>query len=184
MVTATFTVIDTTQHNTPSVHLYVEYAEYAIALEKSRKWGTPERLPIVQRQTKIVFYICITMAIVVFVCFSILVSYLTTDMDSRAASIVIGLSRLTAGVIFAWLSINLPQMMGVYYAKNKKVTTYKSVREVRFNLSWNLWMQIITMFFLNLFFSCHSEQFAVLYGVLSKQTFSCPFFLILIDRLV
>ena len=103
-----------------------------------------------------------------FIGFSIMVSELTKGMDSRAASIVIGLSRLAAGVIFAWLSINIPQMMGVYYSRKKKVTTYKSVREVRFNLSWNLWMEVVTMFFLNFFFSCHSERFAVLYGLISE----------------
>ena len=150
------------------VHLFVEYGEYVIALKKSRKWGTPERLPVVQRQAKRVFFVTIILAVVVFIGFSIMVSELTDGMDSRAAAIVIGLSRLAAGVIFAWLSINVPQMMGVYYSRKKKVTTYKSLREVRFNLAWNLWMEIITMFFLNFFFSCHSERFAVLYGILSK----------------
>mmetsp|Transcript_5713 Transcript_5713/g.13886 ORF Transcript_5713/g.13886 Transcript_5713/m.13886 type:complete len:576 (+) Transcript_5713:184-1911(+) len=148
------------------LHLFVEYGEYIMALKKSRKWGTPERFPVVQKQAKRVFFVTIILAVVVFIGFSIMVSELTEGMDSRAASIVIGLSRLAAGVIFAWLSINVPQMMGVYYSRKKKVSTYKSVREVRFNLSWNLWMEIINMFFLNFFFSCHSERFAVLYGIL------------------
>lgn len=150
------------------MHLYVEYAEYLTVLKRSRKWGAPDRFQEVKRQVNCAFYQSLVFAVVIFVGFAILISELTRDMDPRASSIVIGASRLTAGVIFAFLSVNVAQMMGFYYSRKKKVATFTCVREVRFNASWNFWMQIVTMFYLNMFFSCHTERFAVLYGLLGK----------------
>ncbi|KAG7372911.1 hypothetical protein IV203_033635 [Nitzschia inconspicua] len=152
-------------------HLYIEYAEYRLALIESPTWGrSPERLQEAKRAITTSFYSTIFMGILLYASSSVTVTFWTWEMDRRASDILTGFSRMFAGVVFLLLSINLPQWMGCYFSVvdsyKTNVATFRTIREVRFGLSWNLWKQLASMFVFNLYFSCRTDEYTALYGFL------------------
>ncbi|KAG7372924.1 hypothetical protein IV203_033648 [Nitzschia inconspicua] len=152
-------------------HLYIEYAEFRIALIESPTWGrSPERLQAAKRAITRSFYFNIFLGLLLYAGSSVIITILTWEMDRRASDILTGLSRMFAGVIFLLLSINLPQWMGCYFSVvdtyKIKVAVFRSTREVRFGLSWNVWKYLASMFVFNLYFSCRTDQFTTLFGFL------------------
>ncbi len=150
-------------------HMYVEFAEYSIALERSRIWGRPERTQEVKEAIRVSFMYNVALGVFLYVGSSVLVSVLTVNMDRRMTDIVIGTSRVFAGIVFFVLSVNIAQWYGVYFMAKRRVATFRTLKEVKFNFSWSLWKQMSATFFYNLFFSCRTEQLANLYGVLGMS---------------
>lgn len=149
--------------------MYVQFAEYSLALERSRIWNRPDRLAVAREAVKWAFVYNIVIGVVLYLGFSIMVSLLTRDMDRRMTDIVIGTSRVFGAVIFFILSVNMPQWFGVYHSRKRRVATFRSLREVRFAFSWSLWKEMATMFFFNMFFSCRTLNNATLYGILGTS---------------
>lgn len=83
-----------------------------------------------------------------------------------------GLSQLFSGVIFCITSICIPQWFGIYHSSKITKISFTSSKEIAFNLSWNLWKQLLSMFFFNLYFSSANastgRDLSVLYGAISK----------------
>jgi hypothetical protein len=99
-----------------------------------------------------------------------MISNLNYPLDARANNIVVGFSQLFSGVIFCITSICIPQWFGIYHSNKRMKVSYTSSKEIRFNLSWNLWKQLSSMFFFNLYFSCAADAtgLSVLWGALRK----------------
>jgi hypothetical protein len=161
-------------------HLYIEYSECKLALERSPKWGVTnvgsssnDCTTAKQRLARTLF-IHAFLGALLFTGSSALISRLTIGMDRRASDIAVGISRLFAGVIFFILSVNLAQWLGLYYSvspreKMERITNAKCLREVNFSFAWSIWRQLLTMYFFNLYFSCRTSQFTYLYGFLGKD---------------
>jgi hypothetical protein len=98
-----------------TAHFYIEYSEYRITLTTSPTWGrNPERLHEAKRALNRSFYFNIALGLCLYIGSSLLISHLTDNLDRRAADIVTGTSRLFAGVMLLFLSINVPQWLGMY----------------------------------------------------------------------
>jgi hypothetical protein len=177
-------------------HIYLEYSEYKMALQKSPRWGgggggksndpsddkggadasnqSSMRALEASRGLVRTFIVHSTLGTILYVGLAALISWLTTDMDRRAADIVTGASRLFAGFIFFVLSLNLAQWLGQYYSisrqdKMREIGAAKSVREICFSFAWSLWRQLFALLFFNLYFSCWTGRYTYLYGFLSKS---------------
>lgn len=94
------------------------------------------------------------------------------NFDNRVAEIIEGVSKLVAAIAILGLSLKIPVWLGVYEKvplfpkpwKKAKVATDKkkellSVREIRFNVAWNIWREV-----------CSSR---VLVGNVSSETCGC-----------
>jgi len=99
---------------------------------------------------------------------TVAVVLLTRPLDRRTNSIVVGLSQIFAAIVFFMMSVNVPQWFGVYHSNKNTMVSFTSGRGIRFSLSWNIWKQLSSMYFFNLYFSCADNKWNVVYGVLSK----------------
>ena len=79
------------------------------------------------------------------------------NFDNRVADIIAGVSKLVAAIAILRLSLNIPVWLGVYekvpliprpWTKAKADVDTKeellSVREIRFNVAWNIWREVRT----------------------------------------
>lgn len=153
--------------------MYVELAEYSLAVGRSRIWSQPERIGDVRNAMKVTFITNIILGVILYFGVSLTVSLLTENMDRRMTSIVVGTSQLFAGIVFFILSVNMPQWFGFYFTTKRHVATFHSLKEIKFNFSWSLWKQMSAMFFYNMFFSCHTLHLATLKGVLGTCFVGC-----------
>lgn len=166
LIIISFRLSPTIFHTHTTAHMFVEFAEYRLALSQSSIWSRPELMEDVRRAVKVTFITNITLGVILYFAISTIVSLLTENMDRRMVDIVMGSSRLFAGFVFFVLSVNMPQWYGVYFMEKRHVATFRSLREVKFNFAWSLWKQISAMFFFNMFFSCRTLQLANVYGVI------------------
>jgi len=97
---------------------------------------------------------------------TVAVVLLTRPLDRRTNSIVVGLSQIFAAIVFFMMSVNVPQWFGVYHSNKNTMVSFTSGRGIRFSLSWNIWKQLSSMYFFNLYFSCADNKWNVVYGVL------------------
>lgn len=75
------------------------------------------------------------------------------NFDNRVAEIIEGVSKIVAAIAILGLSLKIPVWLGVYekvpmlpWKRNKVKTDKKeellSVREIRFNVAWNIWREV------------------------------------------
>jgi high-affinity iron transporter len=81
------------------------------------------------------------------------------NFDNRVAEIIEGTSKIIAAIAILGLSLKIPEYLGVYekvplfprpWKKNKPLVDKKeellSVREIRFNVAWNIWREVRSYF--------------------------------------
>ena len=150
-------------------NIYIQIAESSVLLKGSEIWGAgkPNEREGQKAITRAATWTCVIGAIL-YIVTTVVVGKLTDPLDNRTNSIVVGLSEIFAAIIFCMMSVNIPQWFGVYHSNKTTAISFTSGREIRFNLSWNLWKQLMSMYFFNLYFSCADFDLCILYGALSK----------------
>lgn len=148
-------------------NVYIHVAEYCVLLKSSNIWGTGK--PHEKEANKSIFsaaFIQGCIGTTVYAVSVIAIRFLSSPLDTRSNSVVVGLSQLFAGVVFFMMSISVPQWFGIYHSNKSTMVSYTSGREIRFNLSWTIWKDLASMFFFNLYFSCADFGYSVLWGIL------------------
>lgn len=148
-------------------NIYIQIAESSVLLSGSEIWGVgkPNEREGQKAITRAATWTCVIGAIL-YIVTTVVVGKLTDPLDNRTNSIVVGLSEIFAAIIFCMMSVNIPQWFGVYHSNKTTAISFTSGREIRFNLSWNLWKQLMSMYFFNLYFSCADFDLCILYGAL------------------
>jgi hypothetical protein len=160
-----------TQYSIRTVaNIYIQIAECSLVLKQSRIWGREESGHYKEGRKAIVQSAVLNcvLGFILYAGSSFMVFMLIDPLDDRANNMVVGFSQLFSGITFCIMSINIPQWFGIYHSNKNTRISYTSGKEIRFSLSWNLWKQLLSMFFFNLYFSCADTGLSVLWGALSK----------------
>jgi len=154
-------------------NLYVQIAESSLLLQRSDIWGKGGPREIEGRRAlRQASLLHCTMGLLLYPATGILVGYLSSPLDRRTRSIVTGISQLFGCIVLCMMSFSVPQWFGLYHSTKKEKVSYASERAIRFSIAWNLWKQLLSMFFFHLYFSspldiaAKQSNLSVLYGAI------------------
>lgn len=133
--------------------LSIEIAEFRVQLATS--WNEDadklkEGLSAISRYS----CIAIVVAVLVNVGTAAAVALTTQHLDERMLAIITGLSRLLAAVYSFFISVKVPKWLGVYHTTKSLHGSQvgRCLRELKFNLVWNLWGHFTEVYFFLIMF--------------------------------
>lgn len=101
------------------------------------------------------------LAVVVIIALAIPLSILGEEMNEAAAEVIEGVSKVVASLCILGLSLKVPKWLevGPYAAIATKKSVGTNMRDLRFNVSWNIWREVaeIGVFLLPNFLSSDLE---------------------------
>eukprot|EP00531_Pseudo-nitzschia_arenysensis_P009639 CAMPEP_0116119378 /NCGR_PEP_ID=MMETSP0329-20121206/2606_1 /TAXON_ID=697910 /ORGANISM="Pseudo-nitzschia arenysensis, Strain B593" /LENGTH=715 /DNA_ID=CAMNT_0003613069 /DNA_START=48 /DNA_END=2195 /DNA_ORIENTATION=- len=148
-------------------NFYIQVTECSVLLKKSRIWGKGK--PHAKEANRAIVYSTILNGVVGFFFYVIsvaVINILTHPLDNRTNQFVVGVSQVFAAIVFLMMSIHVPQWIGIYHSNKNTMISYTSGRGIRFNLTWNLWKQLISMYFFALYFACADFELSLVWGAL------------------
>jgi hypothetical protein len=151
-----------------TANIYIQIAESSVLLKKSSIWGKEYK----QEANRAIVHASILNGCIGFVLYGvsvIMVHMLTSPLDNRTNSFVVGVSQVFAAIVFLMMSVHVPQWFGVYHSNKDTMCSFTSERGIRFNLAWNIWKHFLSMYFFALYFSCADFELSLLWGALSKS---------------
>lgn len=81
-------------------------------------------------------------AVFVIMCVAIPIKLLGNDFEDSTAKVIEGISKVIAAVCILQLSLKLPGWLGAYETEEADVKLGLTLREMRFNVAWNIWREI------------------------------------------
>uniref|UniRef100_A0A7S4EM18 Uncharacterized protein n=2 Tax=Pseudo-nitzschia australis TaxID=44445 RepID=A0A7S4EM18_9STRA len=147
-------------------NIYIQIAESSLHLKRSRIWGTNG--PYKKEGSKAILYAAVlhgSIGLLLYVVTIIAIPFATSPLDNRTSSIVVGISQFFASIVFYIMSLSVPQWFGVYHSRKIVMISFTSSREIQFTLAWNMWKQLISMYFFTLYFLCVKNYTSVVYGI-------------------
>eukprot|EP00928_Gymnodinium_smaydae_P049513 TRINITY_DN3323_c0_g1_i7.p1 TRINITY_DN3323_c0_g1~~TRINITY_DN3323_c0_g1_i7.p1 ORF type:complete len:315 (-),score=52.68 TRINITY_DN3323_c0_g1_i7:19-963(-) len=83
-------------------------------------------------------------AIAIIVALAIPLALLGRELDNRVAEIIEGVSKIVAAICIMGLSFKVPKWLAVgpYAAIETTKSAGSTLRELRFNVSWNIWREV------------------------------------------
>jgi len=85
------------------------------------------------------------LALVVIAAIAIPLAILSSNFDNSTSKIIEGVSKIVAGICLLQLSLKIPKFLGLYLScKPKKEGQEEglSLREIKFNVTWNIWREV------------------------------------------
>merc|ERR1712151_153302 len=109
------------------------------------------RLKIVNQST----FIAAISALFMTACVAVPLGLLSRKIDTRVVAIIEGVSKLIAAIFIAQLSLKVPVWLDIYRKSEENFNLGSSIREMRFNIIWNIWREVAEcgVFLLPYFFS-------------------------------
>ncbi len=153
-----------------TANFYIQVAECSVLLKRSRIWGKGK--PHAKEANRAIVHSTILNSVVGFFFYIVsvtVVNILTHPLDNRTNQFVVGVSQVFAAIVFLMMSIHVPQWFGIYHSNKNTMISYSSGRGIRFNLTWNLWKQIFSMYFFALYFACADFHLSLVWGAMSKS---------------
>jgi len=132
---------------------------YRTAIIKSDKWKSEEQRQAALAAVTKWAWIAAIAAVAVVIAVAIPLGILSQELDDRVVEIIEGVSKVVAAVCILQLSLKIPVWLDLYEKVplmpcRKKVPSYAnhsldsddkapvSLKEIRFNVTWNLWREI------------------------------------------
>lgn len=81
-------------------------------------------------------------AVFVIMCVAIPIKLLGNDFEDSTAKVIEGISKVIAAICILQLSLKLPGWLGAYATEEADIKLGLTLREVRFNVAWNIWREI------------------------------------------
>lgn len=147
-------------------NVYIQFAEASTLTSNSNIWGKGQghrkeaKRAIVQATILNVIAGCIFYSVSIF-----MVRYFVSPLDNRTNLIVVGNSLIFSAIVFLMMSINITQWTGIYHSRKNTMYSFTSARVIRFALSWNIWKQLLSMYFFALYFACGDVEHSIPRGV-------------------
>lgn len=119
-------------------------SQYRTVLQRSEEWQDPDRQKEGLRAITVSATIAGLVALVLCVSIGVSLYFVGKEMDDKTAEIVEGLSKVVASVCLLQLSLKLPKWLQVYpsTSKNGDKSIGVTLKEIRFNVSWNIWREV------------------------------------------
>ena len=137
-------------------HLFIQIAEYRIAIKKSSKWEGVKLTDGLRAITNhSLFATAVGLILVSGTAAGVALS--TKGMDIDLLFILSGLSRLCSAMVIFLLSFKIPVWLGIYHEQNlhpEPRTTISSLKSLRFNVRWSIWKCFFMIYFILLPYFC------------------------------
>jgi hypothetical protein len=85
----------------------------------------------------------ILVALIIIIAVAIPLGILATELDPRIGEIIEGCSKFVAAFFILMLSLKIPTWLGLYPTIKKERELGLTLKEIRFNVSWNIWREVI-----------------------------------------
>ena len=136
-------------------HVGIEICGYRATLVKSPSWQDDA----LKQGNKSITQTAIAASVgwvIVYAATAVGVGLSTQNLDSRATSIIYGLSLLVGSVVFFSLSCKTPKWLGVYYSEKSSLgePVGRTLKHLRFNLAWSIGRIFLSMYILVTLFFC------------------------------
>uniref|UniRef100_A0A7S2LHM7 Uncharacterized protein n=1 Tax=Leptocylindrus danicus TaxID=163516 RepID=A0A7S2LHM7_9STRA len=115
--------------------------QYRTVIKKSDNWK-PEDEPAALKAVNQAATVAFIVAVILCVCTIIPLAVLSNEMDDKTADIIEGVSKVVAAVCILQLSLKIPKFMGFYPSKKKEKDAGATMKEIRFNVAWNIWREM------------------------------------------
>ena len=113
---------------------------YRTVILKSKEWEGERQQEAFRAIKKATIY-AVLLAIVVVLAVAIPLGVLSNELDGRVVEIIEGVSKVVAAICILQLSLKIPGWLGVYARKKGEVEVGVTLKEIRFNVSWNIWRE-------------------------------------------
>lgn len=116
-------------------------SQYRTVLLRSSEWeGERQRLALRTITLSaigagfVAFALCLIVGIVL--------AILGNDLDDQTSQLIEGISKIVAAICILQLSLKLPKWLGVYPSTSRNKELGLTLREIRFNVAWNIWREV------------------------------------------
>jgi len=148
-------------------NVYIQFAEASTLTSNSNIWGKGQGHRKEAKRAIVQATILNVIAGGIFYIVSVaMVRYLVSPLDNRTNYIVVGASLIFSAIVFLMMSINFTQWTGIYHSRKNTSYSFTSARVIRFTLSWNIWKQLLSMYFFTLYFACADVDHSIPRGIL------------------
>lgn len=113
---------------------------YRTVVLKSKEWEGEKQQEAFSAIKKATIY-AVLLAILVVLAVAIPLGVLSNELDGRVVEIIEGVSKVVAAICILQLSLKIPGWLGVYARKKGEVEVGVTLKEIRFNVSWNIWRE-------------------------------------------
>lgn len=118
--------------------------QYRTVLLRSPDWQEPEKQIQGLRAINTAAITAALVALVMILAVAIPLGLLSQNLSPKVIQIVEGISKIVAAICITQLSIKIPRLLGLYPSKKKNagLDASLSLRNIRFNVAWNIWREV------------------------------------------
>ena len=119
------------------------YVRYRTLVKRSDEWDQQEKAKALKT-----IWVCaggaIVVALLVILAVAIPLAALGSQLDNTAAEVIEGVSKVVAAICILQLSLKVPKWLSVgpYARLQSQKSLGFSERELKFNVSWNIWREV------------------------------------------
>jgi len=134
-------------------HIFVNIAQYRLALLKSSDWEG-EKLAQGLRAIKNHSFFAILAGGILLSGTAAGIALSTRELNINMIYMLAGFSRLFSAITLYLLSVQIPTWLGLYHRENKIFFPYSTFKALKFHIWWGIWRYIFMVYFLLLPFFC------------------------------
>jgi len=114
---------------------------YRTVIKRSRDWVGERETAAVNTVTRWSIY-AVIVAILCILAVALPLQFLSKNFEKKYALIIEAISKIVAAICILQISLKIPTWLGVYPKKSGEVEVGITLREIKFNISWNLWREV------------------------------------------
>lgn len=118
--------------------------QYRTVLLRSPEWQDPERQKEGLRAINLAAIVSALVALLMIIAVSVPLIVVSQQLSKEVIQITEGTSKVVAAVCITQLSLKIPRLLGLYPSKKKNggLDASLSLRNIRFNVAWNIWREV------------------------------------------
>ena len=114
---------------------------YRAVIRRSQIWEGEREKEALRIVTKYAI-IAGLIAVVCILAIAVPLQVISNNFDDRYAKLIEGASKIVAAICILQISLKIPTWLGVYEKKNGSPELGITLREIKFNVLWNLWREV------------------------------------------
>lgn len=115
--------------------------QYRTVITKSSDWEGENQTAALKAVTTAAV-VAALVALAVCVATIIPLAILSRELDDKILDVIEGVSKMVAAICVLQLSLKIPKWMGVYPQTPKERELGLSLKDIRFNVAWNIWREM------------------------------------------
>ena len=116
--------------------------QYRTVLLRSSEWEEPEKQAKGLKAINLAAIISASIAFVMIIAVAVPLFFLSQTLSLSVVQITEGVSKIVAAICITQLSLKIPRLLGLYPSKKKGLDASLSVKNIAFNVAWNVWREV------------------------------------------